>query len=47
MIQIRGIGAAGSAPHWQCGGHGFESRMLQFVKEAMSVRMSPLSVSGE
>ena len=27
--QTRGIGAAGSAPHWQCGGHGFESRMLQ------------------
>ena len=24
----RGISAAGSAPHWQCGGHGFESRML-------------------
>ena len=23
-----GIGAVGSAPHWQCGGHGFESRML-------------------
>ena len=26
--QQRGIGAVGSAPHWQCGGHGFESRML-------------------
>ena len=23
-----GIGAVGSAPHWQCGGHGFKSRML-------------------
>lgn len=23
---VRGYGAAGSAPHWQCGGHGFESR---------------------
>ena len=23
-----GISAVGSAPHWQCGGHGFESRML-------------------
>ena len=22
----RGYGAVGSAPHWQCGGHGFESR---------------------
>ena len=27
---MRGISAAGSAPHWQCGGHGFESRMLHF-----------------
>ena len=26
-----GIGAVGSAPHWQCGGHGFKSRMLHFV----------------
>lgn len=26
----RGISAAGSAPHWQCGGHGFESRMLHY-----------------
>ena len=25
----RGISAVGSAPHWQCGGHGFKSRMLQ------------------
>ncbi len=23
-----GISAAGSAPHWQCGGHGFEPHML-------------------
>ena len=23
-----GISAVGSAPHWQCGGHGFKSRML-------------------
>lgn len=27
----RGISTAGSAPHWQCGGHGFESRMLHFL----------------
>ena len=27
---VWGISAAGSAPHWQCGGHGFESRMLHF-----------------
>lgn len=29
---VRGISAVGSAPHWQCGGHGFKSRMLHFVK---------------
>ena len=29
---IWGISAAGSAPHWQCGGHGFESRMLHHSK---------------
>ena len=28
LRHFRGISAAGSAPHWQCGGHGFESRML-------------------
>ena len=25
---LRGISAAGSAPHWQCGGQRFESAML-------------------
>ncbi len=35
-----GIGAAGSAPHWQCGGHGFESRMLHFFMEAANRRFS-------
>ena len=36
---VWGISAAGSAPHWQCGGHGFESRMLHFeyYKEIPSV----------
>ena len=29
LIFVRGIRAAGSAPQWHCGGHGFESRMLQ------------------
>lgn len=28
-IPKRGISAVGSARHWQCRGHGFESRMLQ------------------
>lgn len=27
----RGCSAVGSAPHWQCGGHGFESRQLHAV----------------
>ena len=26
-----GISAVGSAPHWQCGGHGFKSRMLHLL----------------
>ena len=29
---VRGISAVGSAPHWQCGGHGFKSRMLHLSK---------------
>ena len=28
IAPARGISAAGSAPHWQCGGRGFESHML-------------------
>ena len=28
----RGISAAGSAPRWQRGGHGFEPRMLHWKK---------------
>ena len=35
---VRGISAVGSAPHWQCGGHGFKSRMLHFL--------TPESISG-
>ena len=27
-ISLWGISAVGSAPHWQCGGQGFESPML-------------------
>ena len=26
---VRGISAVGSAQHWQCWGHGFESRTLR------------------
>lgn len=29
---VWGISAVGSAPHWQCGGHGFKSRMLHRYK---------------
>ena len=28
ILLVWGISAAGSAPHWQCGGQGFESPML-------------------
>lgn len=28
ILLLWGISAAGSASHWQCEGHGFESRML-------------------
>ena len=30
----RGVSAAGSARHWQCRGHGFESRTLHQQKNA-------------
>jgi hypothetical protein len=29
---VRGCGAAGSAPHWQCGGQGFESPQLHPIR---------------
>ena len=32
QIPKRGISAVGSARHWQCRGHGFESRMLHNEK---------------
>ena len=32
IIHGRGISAAGSAPRWQRGGHGFEPRMLHWKK---------------
>ena len=32
IIPLRGISAAGSAPHWQCGGQGFEPPMLHQMK---------------
>jgi transcriptional regulator with AbiEi antitoxin domain of type IV toxin-antitoxin system len=28
-----GCSSAGRAPHWQCGGHGFESRQLHFLRK--------------
>jgi hypothetical protein len=31
--QVRGCGAAGSAPHWQCGGQGFESPQLHPIEQ--------------
>ena len=36
FLSVRGIGAAGSVPHWQCGGHGFESRILHMAETAQS-----------
>ena len=32
-----GISAAGSAPHWQCGGQGFESPMLHQIENLTAV----------
>lgn len=32
ILALWGISAAGSASHWQCEGHGFESRMLHEEK---------------
>ncbi len=34
ILSLWGISAVGSASHWQCEGHGFESRMLQDVKKS-------------
>lgn len=33
----RGISAAGSAPRWQRGGHGFEPRMLHWKSTVFAV----------
>lgn len=33
----RGISAAGSAPRWQRGGHGFEPRMLHLESTVFAV----------
>ena len=33
---FRGISAVGSAQHWQCWGHGFESRMLHHIKKRIA-----------
>ena len=50
LRQFRGISAAGSAPHWQCGGHGFESRMLHHFHDLESdadALLSRFSFLGE
>ena len=40
LVGVRGRGAAGSAPHWQCGGQGFESPRLHPVEQAK--RLDPI-----
>lgn len=37
IIHGRGISAAGSAPRWQRGGHGFEPRMLHLESTVFAV----------
>ena len=34
LLFVRGISAVRSAPHWQCGGQGFESPMLHQKRAA-------------
>ena len=36
FLESWGISAAGSAQHWQCWGHEFESRMLQIHRNGTS-----------
>ena len=36
-LHTRGISAAGSASHWQCGGRGFESHMLHQSPKGVSL----------
>ena len=36
FLESWGISAAGSAQHWQCWGHEFESRMLHFLRNGTS-----------
>src|SRR3712207_1616833 len=43
----RGCGAAGSAPHWQCGGQGFESPQLHPCDQAVLLLEGGLSRSEE
>ena len=33
LLFVWGIGAVGSAPHWQCGGQEFEPPMLHQTKK--------------
>ena len=37
LCKVRGISAAGSAPRWQRGGHGFEPRMLHWESTVFAV----------
>ena len=43
----RGCGAAGSAPHWQCGGQGFESPQLHSLEGPELLGWRVLRASGE
>ena len=50
LRQSWGISAAGSAPHWQCGGHGFESRMLHHfhdLESNVNALLSRFSILGK
>ncbi len=40
ICRSRGISAVGSAQHWQCWGHGFESRMLHQNQNLSKKRMA-------
>ncbi len=44
--QIRGCGAAGSAPAWHAGGQGFESPQLHFGKRPRSIERGLFALPG-
>ena len=43
----RGISAAGSAPHWQCGGQGFKSPMLHQYKTPLLLQSGVLYLRSD